>query len=115
MDNGAWKSCGMDSGSACIATMVPNASTRTLTATYSGDGDWTPDLATASDGADLFIAECYFYSKPVKWHLNYPSILEHKKAFNAKRMILTHMGPEMLAKAADVPEECAEDGMVVSL
>ncbi len=85
------------------------------TVTYSGDGDWTPDLPKATKNADLFIAECYFYSKPVKWHLNYHTIQEHKEEFGAKRMILTHMGPEMLAKADEVPEECAEDGLVITL
>ncbi|MGH6620854.1 MAG: MBL fold metallo-hydrolase [Alphaproteobacteria bacterium] len=83
--------------------------------TYSGDGDWTPDLAKASKGADLFIAECYFYEKPVKWHLNYPSIRQHKDEFGAKRMILTHFGPEMLAMADRVPEETAYDGLIVDL
>ncbi len=83
--------------------------------TYSGDGDWTPDLPKATQGADLFIAECYFHQEPIKWHLNYPTIQEHKDAFGAKRMILTHMGPEMLAMAGKVPEECAEDGLVITL
>lgn len=83
--------------------------------TYSGDGDWSPELAKASNGADLFIAECYFYQKPIKWHLNYPTIQEHKAEFGAKRMILTHFGPEMLAMADTVPEETAHDGLVVEL
>lgn len=83
--------------------------------TYSGDGDWTPDLPKATQGADLFIAECYFHSKPVKWHLNYGTIQERKAEFGAKRMILTHMGPEMLPLADEVPEECAEDGLVITL
>lgn len=83
--------------------------------TYSGDGDWTPDLPKATKDADLFIAECYFHKKPVKWHLNYDAIQEHKAAFKAKRMILTHMGPEMLAMADAVPEECAHDGLVIDL
>jgi hypothetical protein len=30
-------------------------------------------------------------------------------------VILTHMSREMLAHAADVPEECAHDGLVVTL
>lgn len=83
--------------------------------TYSGDGDWTPDLAKASKNADLFIAECYFYQKPIKWHLNYPSIQEHKEEFGAKRMILTHFGPEMLAMADHIPEETAHDGLIIDL
>jgi hypothetical protein len=28
-------------------------------------------------------------------------------------VILTHLGPEMLAHAAQVPEECAHDGLTV--
>ena len=33
----------------------------------------------------------------------------------AKRIILTHMAPEMLAAAGSLPEECAFDGMIVEL
>jgi len=30
-------------------------------------------------------------------------------------MILTHMGPEMLPLADEVPGECGEDGLVITL
>lgn len=82
---------------------------------YTGDGEWTDDLARVGKDADLLIAECYFYRKPVKWHLNYPDIVAHKEDFGAKRIVLTHMSPEMLARVDEVPEECAEDGMVIEL
>jgi hypothetical protein len=42
---------------------------------------------------------CYFYDKPVKWHLNYPDITSHASRVGAKRLILTHMSREMLARA----------------
>jgi ribonuclease BN (tRNA processing enzyme) len=80
-----------------------------------GDGEFTPEMAQVGQGADLLIAECYFYSKPVKWHLNYPELARHEQAFGAKRIVLTHMSEEMLAHADDVPQECAEDGMVIEL
>ena len=83
--------------------------------TYSGDGEWTEELNQASRDADLFIAECYFHDKPVKGHMSYPDIRAHKRDFAAKRIVLTHLGPEMLAKAADLPEQCAEDGLVVAI
>jgi phosphoribosyl 1,2-cyclic phosphodiesterase len=51
----------------------------------------------------------------VKWHLNYPTIAAQRPTLGAKRVILTHMSREMLAHAADVPEECAHDGLVVTL
>jgi ribonuclease BN (tRNA processing enzyme) len=82
---------------------------------YTGDTEWTDDVAQVARGADLFIAECYFYDKPVKWHLNYPTIAAQRPTLGTKRVILTHMSREMLARAADVPEECAHDGLVVTL
>ena len=33
---------------------------------YTGDGEWTAELAKIGHGADLLIAESYFYDKPVK-------------------------------------------------
>jgi ribonuclease BN (tRNA processing enzyme) len=82
---------------------------------YTGDGEWTADLAKIGRDADLLIAECYYYAKPVKWHLNYAALVEHMKDFGAKRVILTHMSREMLAHVDDVPEQCARDGMVVEV
>jgi ribonuclease BN (tRNA processing enzyme) len=82
---------------------------------YTGDTEWTDDVAKVARGADLLIAECYFYEKPIKWHLNYPAIAAHRAAFGAKRVILTHMSKEMLAQVAKVPEDCASDGLVVAI
>ncbi|MBT4045371.1 MAG: MBL fold metallo-hydrolase [Rhodospirillaceae bacterium] len=83
--------------------------------TYSGDGEYTEALTQASRDADLFIAECYFHDRPVQGHMNYTDIAAHRDDFAARRLILTHLGPEMLAKSTELPEECAEDGLVVRL
>lgn len=82
---------------------------------YTGDTEWTDDVARAARDSDLLIAESYFYDKPVRWHLNYPDIVAHASRVGARRLILTHMSREMLARAALVPEECAYDGLVVTL
>lgn len=82
---------------------------------YSGDGEWTDDLAAVARGADLFVAECYFNDKPVRWHLNYRDLAAHRHEIDARRVILTHLSGEMLARAADVAEECARDGLVVEV
>lgn len=82
---------------------------------YTGDTEWTDDVARLARGADLLIAECYFYDKPVKWHLNYPTLASLRGALGATRVILTHMSKEMLAHADTVPEQCAHDGLVVTL
>lgn len=82
---------------------------------YTGDSAWTEHMPDLARGADLLIAECYFYRKPVPFHLNYPDIEANRHALEAKRLLLTHMGPEMLAHQDDVPEECAYDGMVLEI
>jgi ribonuclease BN (tRNA processing enzyme) len=82
---------------------------------YTGDTEWTDDVARIAHGADLLIAECYFHGKAIKGHLTYDAIVGHARHAGARRIILTHMSREMLARQGDVPEECAEDGMVVDL
>jgi ribonuclease BN (tRNA processing enzyme) len=82
---------------------------------YTGDGEFTEEMAQVGQDADLLIAECYFYQKPVKWHLNYPELAANEKVFGAKRIVLTHMSQEMLTHTAEVPQECARDGMIIVL
>ena len=80
---------------------------------YSGDTQWTDALIDAGQAADLFIAEAYFYDKPIKWHLDVKTLLTHRAEIRPKRLVLTHMSPDMLARPA--PEGCekAEDGLVI--
>ena len=85
------------------------------TVSYTGDTAWTKHIPNISKDADLFICESYFYEKPVRFHMNYPDVIAHWDEFQAKRTILTHMSPEMLAMANRVPEECAYDGLVVEI
>jgi ribonuclease BN (tRNA processing enzyme) len=82
---------------------------------YTGDSEWTEHMPALADGADLFIAECYFFRKQVRFHLNYPDIVTHKPQIRAKRIVLTHLGREMLANIDSVPEQCAHDGLVIPL
>jgi len=82
---------------------------------YTGDSEWTQYMPALADGADLLIAECYFFRKPVRYHLNYPDIIRHRAEIKAKRLILTHLGKEMLANLDNVSEECAHDGLTITL
>lgn len=85
------------------------------TVSYTGDGAWTKHSPALGKDADLLISECYAFEKSVPFHMNYPDILEHKAELGAKRIILTHMGPDMLAQSTNVPEDCAHDGLVITL
>ena len=82
---------------------------------YTGDSAWTKHIPKISTDADLFICESYFYEKPIRFHMNYPDVLEHWDEFKAKRTILTHFSREMLPMADKVPEECAHDGLIVEI
>lgn len=82
---------------------------------YSGDTSWTEHIPDVARDADLFITECYFFEKRVPFHMNYPDIVEHRDEIRTKRLLLTHMGPEMLANLDQVGDECAHDGLVIEL
>ncbi|MEM9620288.1 MAG: MBL fold metallo-hydrolase [Pseudomonadota bacterium] len=79
---------------------------------FTGDGELTPDLIQLVENADLLIAECYFYSKAVKWHLNYPDIAALS---SARQIVLTHMHTDMLANTERVKEICAYDGYQITI
>lgn len=83
--------------------------------TYTGDTDWTEMLIMAARGADLLISECYFYDKPIKMHMNYVTLKSHLGELGAKSVVLTHMSEDMLRHVGEIPEQCAEDAMVIAL
>jgi len=82
---------------------------------YSADTEWTDTLIPAARGADLFIAEAYYYDKIVKNHLSLKTLEAHLPAINAKRLVLTHMSDDMLARLDELPYTAAHDGMAVEL
>ena len=70
---------------------------------------------TVARDADLFIFECCFYQKPVRFHLNDPTIKGRRTKLQAKRLMLTHPGPEMLKHKHIIPDECAYEGLGTSI
>ena len=82
---------------------------------YSGDTEWTENLARAAAGSDLFICEAYYFEKQVRYHLDYRTLREHLGHLSSKRIILTHMSDDILKRAGDVGHEMAHDGMIVTL
>ena len=82
---------------------------------YSGDTEWVEGLNEAAQGADLFIAETYFYDKPVKYHLDFTTLARHLPDLGVKRVVLTHMSPDMLARGRETGCEIADDGLIISV
>ncbi len=82
---------------------------------YSGDTEWTDTLFAVARGADLFVCEAYFYEKIVKNHLSYKTLKKHASGLGCRRLVLTHMGEDMLSRVEGLGEEFAEDGKVFFL
>lgn len=85
------------------------------TIAYSGDTEWSDALVTAAQDTDLFICEAYFYDKPVKLHLDLKTLERHLPEIRTRRLILTHMSDDMLARLDQIDYETASDGMLVEL
>jgi ribonuclease BN (tRNA processing enzyme) len=82
---------------------------------FSGDTEWTDALIKIGHEADLFICEAYMRDKLVKSHMVLSALERRLGQIRPKRLILTHMSTDMLARRAELPFETAEDGMVVEL
>ena len=80
---------------------------------YSGDTEWCESLVEAARGADLFVCEAYFFEKKIRYHLDYKTLRQHLGRLDCRRVILTHMSQEMLARLGEVDLEHAEDGQVI--
>jgi ribonuclease BN (tRNA processing enzyme) len=84
--------------------------------TYSGDTEWVDALVTAGRNADLLIAEAYWYDRKVRFHLDYATLREKLPLIGAKRLILTHMSPDMLGRVSELSDcEAASDGLEVEI
>jgi ribonuclease BN (tRNA processing enzyme) len=82
---------------------------------YSGDTQWTPALAEAARGADLFAVEAYTFDRPIRYHLDYQTLRAHLAQLHAQRIVLTHMSADMLSRLADAELPAAYDGMIIDL
>ena len=80
---------------------------------FSGDTEWTETLIDIGRNADLFICKSYTRDKPIRTHMALRSLEKHLHQIMPKRLVLTHMSDDMLARRAEIPYETAEDGMVV--
>jgi ribonuclease BN (tRNA processing enzyme) len=85
---------------------------------FTGDTGWVDILYDVAHGADLFISECFQYDLTLPVHLDYKTIDANYEKLVAKRVLLTHMGQEMLAESVKVDRTrymIAEDGMTIEL
>jgi ribonuclease BN (tRNA processing enzyme) len=83
---------------------------------FSGDSGWTDELVPFVAGTDLFLCECtYFESAQLDFHMNYPKLNASRARFDVGRMVLTHIGREVLEREREVKLEMAHDGMRIKV
>lgn len=82
---------------------------------YSGDTGWVEALVEVGRGADLFLVECYWSRPRGRVHMDYETLAQKLPGIAARRILLTHLSAEMLARTGELAWETAHDGMVVRL
>jgi ribonuclease BN (tRNA processing enzyme) len=82
---------------------------------YSGDTEWTDNLIKAAHEADLFICECNFFDQSAPGHLDYKTITARRSQFECERLVLTHMGDDVLGRLGDLDIETAADGLTIEV
>jgi ribonuclease BN (tRNA processing enzyme) len=82
---------------------------------FSGDSAWTERFIDEARGVDLFLCECTFYDQGNGNHIRYLILEPNLPRLKCKRVLLTHLGEEMLARRNELAAACAEDGMVIDI
>jgi ribonuclease BN (tRNA processing enzyme) len=89
------------------------------TIAYSGDTLWTEALQPVARAADLFLCEVSTLDGPAGIHLDLATLKANRAALECRKLVITHMGDEVLASAERVRHELdallADDGMVLTL
>jgi len=85
---------------------------------YSGDTEWTEALLPIAAGADLFVCECYAYAGKMTGHMSWEILKPKIPDLCAKRLMLTHMNPTVLARLDEIRAAgvlVAADGLVTDV
>jgi ribonuclease BN (tRNA processing enzyme) len=77
---------------------------------YSGDAMWSDELARLARGADLFICDGSFFDTDDPSHISYRTLMTHRSELECKRIVLTHLGAETLARIGELELDHAMDG-----
>jgi ribonuclease BN (tRNA processing enzyme) len=83
---------------------------------YTGDTEWVDALLDVGRDTDLLMSEAYWYDRKVRYHLDYATLREKLPLIGAKRVLLTHMSPDMVQRGPNFDGcEAASDGLVIDI
>ncbi len=95
-----------------LALVVESGGKRVL---YSGDSPWFERFVELARGVDLFLCECTAYDDPMGRHIEFRTLRPRLAELECRRLVLMHLGREMREHAAEMPVECATEGMTIRL
>ena len=82
---------------------------------FSGDTGWTERLPEEVADVNLFICECVQMEEGFEYHLSSERLERERARFACERILLTHLGAEVLSARDRVPFETADDGLRVKV
>ena len=77
---------------------------------FTGDTAWCDSILRLADGADLFLTECTGFHPAAGGHLDYLALAKRRAELRAKRIVLVHVGKELLRNRRKVRLPIARDG-----
>jgi ribonuclease BN (tRNA processing enzyme) len=80
---------------------------------FTGDTGWCEELVSLARGVDVLLTECTDYTTQQPTHLNYRKLRQHAKELRARRVVLTHVGEELLRHRRRVRWPIARDGQTI--
>lgn len=78
---------------------------------FSGDTGWTEKLPPLVRDASLFICECVQMEEGFKYHMSFERLERERSRLECDRVVLTHLGSEVLGDRDRVLFETADDGL----
>lgn len=90
-------------------------STGGATLAFSGDTGWHPGLPEVLAGADLVIAECSLWEEAYDRHLGRGDWERLLPALRGRRVVLSHLGDEVLAHVSDLRRLASASGVELIL
>ncbi len=82
---------------------------------FSGDTEWTDSLVEIARGTCVTFLDCNFYDSLKPGHISYTQIVENREKMICDKLVLNHLGPEMLENEHKVNEIIAQDGQVFEI
>ena len=82
---------------------------------YTGDTAWKNEFVEYLSGADLVIMNCYHYNRKPSAHINYQDVKEAAGRLKAGKLVLAHVGQEVLDHLDEIGFMVAYDGMELDL